>query len=121
MVPAMEAVAINEFPFVESLPKREKTRVQTAWDEFRELSEISKREGLILPQSFAAAVLGVSSQRVSQLIDSGRLRSVEVRGARWVPEASIIEWAKAEHRNGRPPKIPTTLREAAAAVKEMRK
>jgi len=113
----MEAVAVTEFPFVESLPKREKNRVQTAWEQFRELSEITKREGMIVPQTFAAHVLGVSHSRIGQLIDAGRLSAVDVRGARWVTESSIIEWAKLEHRSGRPTKMATTARECLTVAR----
>lgn len=121
MVPYMDAVAVTEFPFVESLPKRDKGRVQTAWDHFRELSEISKSKGMIMPQSFAAYVLGVSRSRVSQLIDAGRLRAVDVRGERWVTEDSIVEWARAEHRVGRPPNIPKTVGECLTVARQAAK
>jgi hypothetical protein len=116
----MVDATITEFPFVASLPKREKSKLAKAWDTFRALSKIAETEGLPIPQLYAAKVLGISRQRVYALVEEGRLKVVIVNGERFVTENSVIEYAKSERKAGRPPKIPETLGEAYRAAKELR-
>lgn len=116
----MFEVAANEFPFVEALPKREKSRLVKAWDAFRELSRIAETEGVLIPQVFAAKVLDLSTQRISQLCNEGKLKVVVVGNSRFVTEHSVVEWAEAEHKAGRPLKLDGTWSEATRMAKELR-
>lgn len=98
----MFEAAITEFPFVAEMPKRDRSKFVKVWDHFQELGEIAKREGMLVPQTYAAKILGVSKQRVWQFVEEGRLRSVEVNGVRFVGEKSLIEFCKMERKSGRP-------------------
>jgi hypothetical protein len=109
---------VADFPFVAELPKREKGRIATLWDKFQEAREIIDREGVLVPPSFAAKVMNVSKQRVCQLMDSGRLKRVDFDGQSLVTENSIVEWAKAEHKGGRPIN-PASARQIAKAASEI--
>jgi hypothetical protein len=105
-----EAQAL-EFPFVERLPKREKGKLGKLWDHFKEASAITEREGMMVPVSAAAKLLGVSRQRAYDLVDQGTLRTVEFAGQRYVTENSIIEYCQTERKAGRPVSIPGNNKE----------
>lgn len=99
-----EAVAdISEFPFVKGLPKREKSRLAKLWDAVSELERLNKEHGALLTQTQVATMLGVSQQRVAQLMDAGRLQVVQVLNTRYVPASYLREFAKQSRPTGRPP------------------
>jgi hypothetical protein len=113
-----EAADIAEFPFASELPKREKTRLEALWEHFAELRAITAEKGMLVPSGLAAKILGVSRQRVFDLIQSGRLEVVEVNGHNFVPESSVIAYARSERKAGRPVKLPETKREAWRVSRE---
>lgn len=96
-----------EFPFVSSIPKREKTRVQRVWDHFQEVKAIVAEKGMVLPQHLVAELLGLSRQRIGHLADEGRFESVEIGGVRYLTERSVVAFASIERKAGRPPKTPS--------------
>jgi len=96
----MHVAAITEFPFMERLPKRERTRVGKLWDSLADLRRLRDEHGLLIPCGLAAELGGVCKQRISQLIDSGQLRTVELNGKPFVTEKSFVAWATSERANG---------------------
>lgn len=94
-------------PFLDTLPKREKSKLSKLWDHFQEVKAATAEHGVLLPQHYAADLLGVCRQRVHQLVNEGRLVSVEVGGLRYVTENSMMAFANSERKAGRPPKIPS--------------
>jgi hypothetical protein len=102
----MTVAQLAEFPFVAELPKREKSKVATLWEAFQEASRVSEERGMFVPPIVAAKLLGVSSQRVGQIMDDGRLESVDVCGHRMILEDSLVEFCKTERKNGRPVNLP---------------
>jgi len=110
----MFKAAVNEFPFVAELPKREKSRLQLFWDRFKEVQALCERKGTIVPPVVAAELLGISRQRVHELMQDGRLERVEWRGQVFVTEHDLVEFASAERKAGRPCG-PTTVGQAAVA------
>jgi len=94
--------ATIDFPFVETLPKRKKGRLAKAWDEFDELRAVCGDRGLPLLIGHAAILLGVSVQRVQQLIYDGRFQPVIFQGRRYICEDDILAWARSERKHGRP-------------------
>lgn len=116
-----EAVA-TDFPFVAEMPKREKSRLVKAWETFQEISRIAETEGTLIPQVFAAKVLDLSTQRISQLCNEGKLKVVVVGSNRFVTEKSVLDWARGEHKAGRPLKVTeskTPWRDAARMAREI--
>lgn len=97
--------AVADFPFVATLPKREKSRLARLWDHFAAVREISKEHGMLVPVKMAADLAGVSHQRIADLIGDGRLVRIDLHGHRYVTENSFVEWAKSERKNGRPLKV----------------
>jgi hypothetical protein len=75
----------------------------------RQLLDATEKHGTLLPQSVVGSALGVSKQRVSQLVAAGQLATVEVAGKTWVPAAALeLYLAEGPRKTGRP-----TWRQAA--------
>ena len=106
----MIEAGVNEFPFVEGLAKRDKTKLENLWEVLKRAKELADEKGMLLPSRFAAGLLGVSQQRVDQLMDAGKLERVVLDGHPFITEDSIVDYAKSERKTGRPIKI---CREAA--------
>jgi hypothetical protein len=85
-----------------TLPSR--TVFQECRDDYNRFRREFDRLGGALPPRYAAAFLGVSRQRVYQLIESKDVRSTILQGAVWVSLADIVERIKSPTPNGRPPK-----------------
>lgn len=120
----MSEVAVAEFPFVAELPKREKSKIGKIWDHWKEVKAITEEKGMLVPPVVAALLLDVSRQRVHQLVEAGRLERVDFGGQGYITEASLVEWAKAEHVNGRPVKdrsLRECIRDAREELKKPRK
>lgn len=118
MVGAMFEADVAEFPFTSELPKRQRTRLQSLWDQLSEIRAVVESKGMLIPASMAAKVLGVSRQRVHDLIKEGRLENVEMNGHNFITEASVVDYAKSERKAGRPVKGVQTAREVWAASRE---
>src|SRR5262245_35022049 len=71
-----------------------------AWQHLEELRAIAKRNGLLLPCSFAAELLGVTRQRISKLLEMGKLTRVEINGQPCVTEKSVREYEAGDRRPG---------------------
>ena len=104
----MDQVLASEFPFVEGLPKREKSRLVRLWEHFAEVREAVEQHGMLVPIKLAADLAGVTRQRIDDLVNRGQLNRIEVGGHPFITENSFVEWAKSERKNGRPLKIPET-------------
>lgn len=100
-----------EMPFVSGLPMREKSKLAQVWDEFREMKAIIEERGPALPIGSAAVLLGVSVQRVHQLVNDGRFNPVEIHGRAFICEDDIEAYARSERSNGRPVSLPGTVHE----------
>lgn len=88
-----------------------------AWDLFNRMSEIQKREGMLVPVMLAAKVLNVSRTRIDQLVEAGSLNRIEVDGHVFLTENSVVAFAKTERKAGRPSKPSFTLSDAMDAAK----
>lgn len=108
---------VLEMPFMDALPKRQKSKVEKVWDALKELAAVESQHGRLIPQSIAAKLLNVSRQRTNELVDLGRLESFEVFGVRMVTENSVVSFAQSERKSGRPHNLPTTFKEAFRRAK----
>lgn len=101
-------IAAKEFPFVEALPKREAKRALTLWEAFKEFLARCEEHGPLIQPSLAAELLGVSKQRVGQLMDDGRFQIIEdPRGTRLITGKSFVDFCHQERKSGRPTKLDT--------------
>lgn len=114
--PMFEAQA-SEFPFMADLPQREKSRVEKAMDVARALTALQEKVGPIIPAGLASKCLNISRQRFHQLVEEGRLKTVQVEGHHYISEADLLEFLKLERKSGRPFKAPT-IREAWKQARE---
>lgn len=105
---AVMEVTSLEFPFVEGMPKRERSRLQKFWDLLGEIKQMREQHGQLIPPELAAKLIGVSQQRVDQLMGAGKLMRLEIDGRPFVGENSLVEFARSERKAGRPPKLPET-------------
>ena len=108
---AMFDAAITEFPFVDVLPKREKSKLVRVWDLLSEMKAATAAEGQLVPVNLACKLLDIGRTRVDQLCADGRLRRVLVADHVFITENSIVEHSKTERKNGRPLNTPTTAKE----------
>jgi hypothetical protein len=113
-----EAADIAEFPFVAGLPKRERSRLENMWDQMADLRAIVASKGMLIPSRLAAKILGISRQRVEELLKEGRLELVQVEGHNFIPESSVVAYARSERKAGRPVKSPDSPRECFTAARE---
>lgn len=97
-----------EFPFVAGLPKAERTEHQKLRDHLADIKAVIQNRGMIMPVRFAAALLGVSRQRVQELIEAKTLEAVEFDGRRYVTESSLVAFGQSERKAGRPCNTPKT-------------
>ena len=104
--------ATIDFPFVAELPKREKSKVGKLWDQLQEMNAIVQEKGMLLQPSLCAELCGVSRQRIYELIEAGRFEMVQFGKHRLITESSVIAYARAERKAGRPLKLPETKAEA---------
>jgi hypothetical protein len=109
---------------VAELPKREQSKLKTLWSRMGEMTALVQKHGDLVPQSFAAHLLGISRQRVDQLALDGRLVRVECHDQRFITANSLVELARTERKTGRPFKMPQgpveCWKASAAAVRDMR-
>lgn len=102
--------------------KREKSKLAKLWDHFQEVRAALKDHGMMLPQHYAADLVGVSRQRVHQLVNEGRFTVVEIGGCRYITELSLLEFAKTERAAGRHLTVPgvrATFQKAVDCTKEI--
>jgi len=98
-----EATA-DEFPFVEDLPKREKSRWQKYCDAMAEFAEVSRQEGGLVHVSMAANFLNVSRTRIDELCNAGILKRFSFGGHVVISVRSLKERAESKLLKGRPKK-----------------
>ena len=68
--------------------------------DIREFKRIAKLQGGLVPQSAAATALGVSRQRVHQLVTEGTLNHWTFYGMKWFSENEVVSFAKLHRGEG---------------------
>jgi len=95
------ADATLNFPFVESLPKREASPVVRVWDRIQGLIASSDEHGVLLPVSVVAKALNVGRTRVDQLVEAGHLKRVDIYDHVFISSKSLREYAQTPRLPGR--------------------
>jgi hypothetical protein len=115
----VNSAATLDFPFIEDLPKREKSKIASLWDTLKEARAATQEHGSLVPINFAAELLGISRQRMHVLLDEGKVTPVQFHNQRFVSEKSLVAWAKSERQVGRPlnPRAPS-LKQCLAIARE---
>jgi hypothetical protein len=94
------------------------------WKLYLEQSEV---QGGLIPQAIVPDVLGLSRQRMYDLIEDGRLKVLQLFGLRFITGPSFEAFVLSERKSGRPVKNPgnlsllkTSMKGALAVHKEMK-
>ena len=77
---------------------------ETIADEFRRFRHVSRFVGGLVPQAQAALVLGLSKQRINDLVAGGRLREHDFFGKNFIACSDIADFQGKKRRSGRPRK-----------------
>ncbi len=79
-------------------PRATPRKGSLAWtiSEVQRFRELSRKHGGLTNPMFCSVVLAVSNQRIYQLMDAGRLPSVEIFGKRYVPCDDLEAFAALE-------------------------
>jgi predicted XRE-type DNA-binding protein len=89
--------------------------------DIREYLRLSKLHGGLLPQSFVATILGVSRQRVHQLVEEGTFSHWTFYGMKWLSQEEVMSFARLNRQQGENQYKPSTKqlwKDARAAGKE---
>lgn len=73
--------------------------------ELSEFVELNKQEGALITASQAAMIIGVSKQRVAELVQDGRLNRWERIGAKYLSFNEVIRFSQETRQTGRPKKL----------------
>ena len=74
--------------------------VRGIFEDMREFKRIAKLQGGLVPQSVAATALGVSRQRIHQLVTEGTLSHWTFYGMKWLSENEVVSFAKLHRGEG---------------------
>jgi hypothetical protein len=93
------------------------SRARKLLAEVRQMSRISQREEGLLNHAQAAAVLGVSTRRIGELVELGKLCRYDFLGRTYVSVQEVLERRNAEVKAGRPPRsVAQKIRTAATIL-----
>jgi hypothetical protein len=93
------------------------SRARKLLAEVRQMSRISQREEGLLNHAQAAAVLGVSTRRIGELVELGKLCRYDFLGRTYVSVQEVLERRSAEVKAGRPPRsVAQKIRTAATIL-----
>ena len=97
----MKATQLSLKPITQGM----KRKLNAHWDELRNIRYAYEANGAVIAQKKAAAILGVSKQRIGEMIATGKLQPVDIGGYPVVTLQSVIEYGiKPRDRGGRPRK-----------------
>jgi hypothetical protein len=88
----------KEFPGMPAPTEPKLRKGSRAWikSEFAKFQSLAAEHRGLTQPVFAALALGVSRQRIHQLMESGHLRSFDVMGKRFISCVDIEEFSKLE-------------------------
>jgi hypothetical protein len=92
-----------------SIAKEEKsTGVRGVFEDIREFARLTKLHGGLVPQSTVATILGVSRQRVHQLVQEGTFNHWTFYGMKWLSQQEVASFAKLNRQQGENQYRPST-------------
>jgi hypothetical protein len=89
--------------------------------DMREFAKLSQLHGGLLPQSSVATVLGVTRQRVHQLVEEGTFSHWTFYGMKWLSQEEVFSFARLNRQQGENQYKPSTKslwKDAREAAKE---
>jgi len=86
-----------------------------------EFREASIREGGLLPFATTASIIGVSRQRVQELVNERTFVPFDAYGKRWLSANQIIQFIQLQRKVGRPRKDSSNKEIFKTVIKSQRK
>jgi hypothetical protein len=96
--------------------KAREPRVKRLLVEVRQMSRVSQREEGLLNHAQAAAVLEVSTRRIGELVELGKLTRWDFLGRTYVSVREVLERREADVKAGRPARSVAQRIRAAAKI-----
>ncbi len=84
------------------------TGIRRVIEDTREFFRIAKLNGGLVPMSAVATVLGVSRQRVHQLVNEATFSHWTFYGMKWLSQYEVVSFAKLSRRAGENQYKPST-------------
>jgi len=69
-------------------------------ERWRNFGTLAEEFGGLAPQMAVDELLGVSRQRVSELVKQGHLEQVDFMGTKWISGRSLLEWINTPMKAG---------------------
>jgi hypothetical protein len=91
----------------ESKPQKA-TGIRGMLADVREFAKLTKLHGGLVPMSAVATILGVSRQRVHQLVDEGTFKHWVFYGMKWLSQEEVVSFAKLNRPKGENQYSPST-------------
>jgi hypothetical protein len=85
-------------------PAAEQSRTKRLLAELKQMSRASQREDGLLNHVQAASILDVSSRRVGELVELGKLSRFDFLGRTYVSTREVLTRREADVKAGRPPR-----------------
>jgi hypothetical protein len=104
----MSNTAAGQVGAISDAKKKQGYGVRGLLEDLREFKRISKVHGGLVPQSIAATLLGVTRQRVHQLVSEGTLGHWGFYGMNWLSEKELFSFAKLNRQQGENQYRPST-------------
>lgn len=83
-----------------NVPEKKAKGIMGLIETTREFRRISKLHNGLVPQSTVATILGVSRQRVHQLVTEGTLSHWNFYGMKWLSQDEVVAFAKLNRKAG---------------------
>ena len=91
----------------ESKPQKV-TGIRGMLADVQEFTKLTKLHGGLVPMSAVATILGVSRQRVHQLVDEGTFKHWTFYGMKWLSQEEVVSFAKLNRPKGENQYSPST-------------
>lgn len=106
------------FGFVRDIPVTEKSELGKVLDVMKEFRDVTAQRGPVIPVAMAAQMIGVSSARACQFMDSGRIQYYVLGDQRYPFLDSVEAFLRTPRlKGGRPRKSVGVLQGIAMGVK----
>ena len=80
--------------------KEKQSKIRALVDDTKEFLRISKVGGGLVPQSMVGTILGVSRQRVHQLVSEGVFSHWTFYGMKWLSQDEVVAFGKLHRQAG---------------------
>jgi hypothetical protein len=101
---------MNDNRSVPAAKAAKSTGIRGMLDDVREFAKLTKLHGGLVPMSAVATILGVSRQRVHQLVDEGTFTHWTFYGMKWLSQEEVISFAKLNRPKGENQYTPSVKR-----------